>query len=742
MKLNRIFANTRLFFTKLLVLLTGVYIGLTLSNWIRETYEYPADKPCVTVRRTDRIERPRKLSDEVDTKQLLFAGIMTAERFLNSRATVVYNTWGKNVPGKIAFFAGNQKGKASRSLPVVTLNGVDDSYPPQRKSLMMLKYMHDNFIDDYKWFMRCDDDVYVRTDKLEELLRGFDGSEELFIGQAGQGLASERGQLGLGPNDNFCMGGPGIIMSRSVLKKLAPHLEYCLKNLVSSHEDVEVGRCVRKHVGVSCTWAFEMQWIFYHNQSKTNAFHWDLDTKAVQNAITLHPIKNPSYMYRIHTHFLAQNILAIQQRSTMKSNTLRNLKKLTHATLSKSKVIKLRSKKDLNQNVPLNTTLQWELFSPKKLYSLSSSTILPVQYSLKRTINLVLRQALAKINQDARKVVFRELLLSKVNLGYVRLAPTQGLQYIFDFRMIMHQHIGFSRRKLPINVQYQAHVQQSFGNLIYTSQNIDTTKLPFVNVILPLAGRLEAFKRFFVNFERTVLMKNEKVRLLIMYFPDVSSDKKHKKILENYKRKYSNFDVQWKNVKGSFSRGLALHLGIIQPRPNSLLFFCDVDLAFDTEFLNRCRLNTVKGKRVYYPMVFSQFNQTISLGKSYRESSERLSREDDFIYKNLQIDHGFWRKYGFGIVCAHGEDVMNVGGFDLAIKGWGLEDVALFEQFIESGRYDVIRTPDPGLVHVYHSSSCSPDLEPRRLQSCKKSALSQLANAESLVNYMNSRGYL
>jgi chondroitin sulfate synthase len=56
------------------------------------------------------------------------------------------------------------------------------------------------------------------------------------------------------------MGGPGVIMSRSVLKKLAPHLEHCLNNMVSTHEDVELGRCVRKHVGVTCTWAFEVRY--------------------------------------------------------------------------------------------------------------------------------------------------------------------------------------------------------------------------------------------------------------------------------------------------------------------------------------------------------------------------------------------------------------------------------------------------------------------------------------------------
>lgn len=503
-----------------------------------------------------------------------------------------------------------------------------------------------------------------------------------------------------------------------------------------------VNRVTRVHMSEMPIYFFQMQWLFYHNQSKTNAFHWDLDTKAVQNAITLHPIKNPAYMYRIHTHFLAQKILALQQSSTMKSNTLRNLKKLTQATLSRTEVTKLTSKKDLHHNVPLNVTLHWELFSPKKLYSISSTPTLPIQYSIKRSVNIVLRKTLADINLEARKVVFRELLLSRVNLGYIRLAPTKGLQYIFDFRMMMLQHIGFNRRKLPINVQYQAHVQQSFGNLIYTSRRIDLAKLPFVNIILPLAGRLEAFKRFLANFETAVLITNEKVRLLIMYFPNVSSEKEHKIILESYRKKYSNFDVMWQTVKGQFSRGQALQLGVAKFSPDSLLFFCDVDLAFDVEFLNRCRVNTVKRKRVYYPMVFSQFNQTISLTQNHRESLGHMKRDGAFKYENLQSDHGFWRRYGFGIVCVYGEDVAKVGGFDLTIKGWGLEDVKLYEQFLANGRYDVVRTPDPGLVHIYHVSSCSPDLEPLRLQSCKNSALSQLANAGSLVNYMTKKGYL
>lgn len=97
-------------------------------------------------------------------------------------------------------------------------------------------------------------------------------------GQAGRGNNEEFGLLSLEFDENFCMGGPGIIMSRQTLKRgrkkkwmlhrslndvilsslVAPHIPTCLKNLYSTHEDVEVGRCVQKFAGIPCTWNYEV----------------------------------------------------------------------------------------------------------------------------------------------------------------------------------------------------------------------------------------------------------------------------------------------------------------------------------------------------------------------------------------------------------------------------------------------------------------------------------------------------
>lgn len=203
--------------------------------------------------------RPRQLASEVDAKKLLFIGVMTAKKYLDTRAKAVYNTWGKRqAPGSLAFFVSNDE-KWESELPIQTLKGVhDNEYPPQKKVMTMLRYMYDNYIDDYEWFMRADDDVYVRIERLQVFLRSLNSSRDSVIGQGGVGKSDELNNLGLVKGECYCIGGPGVIMSRNVLRKIAPNIEECLKDTASTHEDVELGRCIRKFAGVSCLWAQEV----------------------------------------------------------------------------------------------------------------------------------------------------------------------------------------------------------------------------------------------------------------------------------------------------------------------------------------------------------------------------------------------------------------------------------------------------------------------------------------------------
>jgi chondroitin sulfate synthase len=190
-------------------------------------------------------------------KRLVFVGVMTAQKYLDTRAKSVYETWGRNIPGKISFFSRSGSSSAY-DIPLVSLPGVDDSYPPQKKSFMMLKFMHDNYLEKFEWFMRVDDDIYIKPDKLELFLRSLNSSKPQFIGQPGLGTIKELGKLSLDYGENFCMGDSGIIMSRKTLRLIVPHIKECLKNLYTTHDDVEIGRCIHQYTNTSCTWSYEV----------------------------------------------------------------------------------------------------------------------------------------------------------------------------------------------------------------------------------------------------------------------------------------------------------------------------------------------------------------------------------------------------------------------------------------------------------------------------------------------------
>lgn len=200
--------------------------------------------------------RPKFLKDELVIREPLYVGVVTAKSFLNTRAMDINGTWAHKL-SKVDYFVG--EGQGLHPLSVVSLKGVDDSYPPQKKVYRMLRYMHDNYIDKYNWFLRADDDAYIRVPELVKFLSSLDPGEPLYIGSPGLGKPEDLDRIKLLPHERYCMGGPGVIFSRAMLIQLAPFLDDCLENVVVSYnEDLEVGRCISRRLGIQCTWAYEV----------------------------------------------------------------------------------------------------------------------------------------------------------------------------------------------------------------------------------------------------------------------------------------------------------------------------------------------------------------------------------------------------------------------------------------------------------------------------------------------------
>lgn len=249
-----------------------------------------------------------------------------------------------------------------------------------------------------------------------------------------------------------------------------------------------------------------------------------------------------------------------------------------------------------------------------------------------------------------------------------------------------------------------------------------------INFVLPLSGRYEIFRRFLQNYEDICLTSGEKTSLLVVLYQHKSADSFNKTIdlIEQLKYKYRNAGIDVLPVSGNFSRARALDLGVSRFQADDLLLFIDVDIVFTSSALNRIRLNTLPARRLYFPIVFSQYDPKVVYGES--------GRQDKFTINEIS---GHWRQYGFGIVSLYVRDYHAVGGLDVSIQGWGKEDVEFFEKAVKSG-LDVFRAADRHLVHVYHEIECSRQLSSLQYSMCMGSKADTYAGVETLANIIYS----
>ncbi|XP_016014107.2 chondroitin sulfate N-acetylgalactosaminyltransferase 2 isoform X3 [Rousettus aegyptiacus] len=251
--------------------------------------------------------------------------------------------------------------------------------------------------------------------------------------------------------------------------------------------------------------------------------------------------------------------------------------------------------------------------------------------------------------------------------GYYRTERDKGTQYELFFKkadLMEYRHVTLFR---------------PFGPLMKVKSEMIDISRSIINIIVPLAERTEAFVQFMQNFSES---------------------------------NFHNYTLV--SLNEEFNRGRGLNVGArAWDKGEVLMFFCDVDIYFSAEFLNSCRLNAEPGKKVFYPVVFSLYNPAIV----YASQDVPPPVEQQLVHKK---DSGFWRDFGFGMTCQYRSDFLTVGGFDMEVKGWGGEDVHLYRKYLH-GDLIVIRTPVPGLFHLWHEKRCADELTPEQYRMCIQS---------------------
>ncbi|XP_074647897.1 chondroitin sulfate N-acetylgalactosaminyltransferase 2-like isoform X2 [Tubulanus polymorphus] len=338
----------------------------------------------------------------------------------------------------------------------------------------------------------------------------------------------------------------------------------------------------------------------------------------------------------------------------------------------------------------------------------------PIGYR-KKDLNEVLLQALQILNENRPKD--RRYSADNFVEGIYRTEPSMGTHYYFYFRDVDN----------PTSTAYRKVVfTRPFAPIQMVKNVVVNTEKELINIILPLSGRFATFQQFMEYFVRICVKVDKRVHLTVVYFLDDSHDKVLN-LIKSVRDKYQFERITLLTLNETFSRGRGLQAGAQAwtQGDDVLIFLCDVDIIFTTDFLERCRLNAERETKVYYPIVFSLYNPKVvySLQELVIPSPE----------KQLVISKttGFWRDFGYGMTCQYRSDFLKVGGFEEKITGWGIEDVLLYRKYVKNN-YMVVRATDPGVFHMWHEKVCDPNLSSEQYKSCIRSKALNEASHEHL----------
>ncbi|XP_078485764.1 chondroitin sulfate synthase 3-like [Ciona intestinalis] len=688
-------------------------------------------------------------------KANLYIGLLSVGSNLDTRVAASRDTWMTRSGAVIEVYANNNQSLSD--IKTIKLLGVDDNaYPPQKKSFSMLKYMHTAYVDKFDWFVRLDDDAYVDVDKLSMFLNRINSSQPRYIGSPGYGKGRE--DL-LGDGDNYCMGGPGMVFSRALMRQLGPHLGECLQHMYTSHEDIEVGRCVQKYTGIKCTTSWETKKLFFQNYNSgtyTNNIK-DITPKQLDEGKIFHANKDPAYQYRFHTMVLKRKIATILKRIAQAEKDIQ--------------IVTLQNGFSDDAGMNAHAQYRWSTIYNRDHYQADRSQPMKrmdptLNHVLVEDTNTFIRVLQTRVNNEFAKLKEVDF----VNTYYV-VNPLHSMDAISLLECKFSTGPGKPRTTQHVSV----HQRHRFTSATFLSEPIELCptgcvrkdneptvliKRPNetpVNFLTALSGRPENFIRFLNNFENSFLTRGEKVNLIVTYFPpeyevDITTNSS-KEIVEvdgispNFGKKtplgpdakfvtenmnrlqnaYPESKIAVINLEPGteFSRGFGLQIAAksVESR-DEIIFFCDVDLVFAPEILDHICRNTIRHKQVYYPVFFSQYDPDVVY-------VDMPKPQNYFVFSELA---GFWRHFSYGMVSLYASDFDRTNGFDLSIHGWGLEDIHLVNAILTAG-LDVFKSTEPGQVHVFHDKICDSSLSEKQRTSCQNSRAAHYAPS-TLLYYL------
>lgn len=167
-----------------------------------------------------------------------------------------------------------------------------------------MKHLLDHHIQEYDWFYLVQDDTYTEAHRISRLAAHLSIDADLYLGRPEEFIGGDT-------EGRYCYGGFGYLLSRSLLKKLQPHLESCRNDILSARPDEWLGRCIIDYTHVNCVDEHEVR----EAAQIHSAAYYRMSSTLCECALSF--LRPPKWTSQLHvTYILCTHIPGYDKYST------------------------------------------------------------------------------------------------------------------------------------------------------------------------------------------------------------------------------------------------------------------------------------------------------------------------------------------------------------------------------------------------------------------------------------------
>ncbi|XP_055911930.1 chondroitin sulfate glucuronyltransferase [Eupeodes corollae] len=610
------------------------------------------NKPLAAKKPVKNVIRPRYYSSELGIREKIFIGVMTSPDGINTLATAINRTVAHLV-NRIKFFI-NADNSVKSNYKLKNIVGFTDTRENLRP-FHVIKYLADNYLDDYDYFLIIPDNVYVDARKLTKMLYHLSITFDIYMGTRTDSGTNDNGDAGVrakggeadddganmsDENDlkmqsdrNYCDLNAGILLSSSVIRKMRNNLDWCVRNGMTGVHSVNIGRCVKYSSRLSgCQESYQGITQMSYAIRPSIKLYKDLSLLSTEevfrNASVIYPLTNADDFYRLHAYFSKYHLENLQHRSFDLEHKAYHI---ANGTISNN-ILEIRWPLGVPTSSSPETRhdiLVWHFINSTHIFLPNSDSVVE---PLSRIDSLDFQTVLDISVQYARHK-FPGLNYSNIHSVYRRFDPTRGMDY--------HMHLNFvdGKKYDPNKVIKSFQVVKPLGRVEVVPSPYVTESTRIV-IIVPTFEHLANDGVEFVRQYEKICMKNQDNTFLLMIFlykydsPSKGENdpfRNIKSLALNLSTKYKTDGsrIVWVSIRlpaifsdvsmpedimlnSIYARNEILSLAVADlalPKIGleSLVLMASTSNTFKADFLNRVRMNTIQGFQVYSPIGFMMY---------------------------------------------------------------------------------------------------------------------------------------